>query len=128
MFTETLQESVPCVDTPPLPLVAMLLTTVSFKPVYPKTPVTVLQCPCGPLKLAVETREGKDGKPITGAVSYESVPSYLVAADQTVEVEGRGSVPYDLCFAGTFYAMVNAEVVGIDLMATLRAVWTLLVM
>ena len=84
------------------------------KPVYPETSVT-LQCPCGPLKVSVETREGPDGKPVTGGVSYESVPSYLVAADQTVDVEGRGRVPYDLCFAGTFYAMVNAEVVGIDL-------------
>ena len=73
------------------------------------------------MKLSVETRE--DGKPITGAVSYESVPSYLVAADQTVEVEGRGSVPYDLCFAGTFYAMVNAEVVGTR--SDQPAVWTL---
>ena len=87
------------------------------KPAYPETHFT-LQCPCGPLKVTVQTREGKDGKPVTGAVSYESVPTYVAAPNQKVEVEGRGSVSYDLCFAGTFYAMVNADEVGVDLTDT----------
>ena len=84
------------------------------KPVYPETSL-ILQCPCGSVGLKVETREGEGGRPKTGAVSFEGVPSYVVAAQQKVEVEGRGCVTYDLCYGGTFYAFVDAAAMGLDL-------------
>ena len=51
----------------------------------------------------------------TGAVSFESVPSFVVSTDQTVVVLSLGSVTYDLSYGGTFYAFVNASTVGLDL-------------
>ena len=52
---------------------------------------------------------------MTGTVSYEGVPSYVVATQQKVEVEGRGCVTYDLSYGGTYYALVDAAAVGLDL-------------
>ena len=52
------------------------------KPVSPETRV-VIQCPCGPVTAHVKY-DSKTGK--TGSVRFESVPSFAVAVDQTIEV------------------------------------------
>lgn len=49
------------------------------------------------------------------SVYFHNVPSYVVALDQEVEVEGLGKVKYDLAFGGAFYAYVQAESVGLGL-------------
>jgi trans-L-3-hydroxyproline dehydratase len=49
------------------------------------------------------------------AVTFENVPSYVVALDQTVEVPGLGAVRYDLAFGGAFYAYCEAEALGLRL-------------
>jgi len=48
-------------------------------------------------------------------VTFLNVPSFVLAADQTVAVEGIGSVRYDLAFGGAFYAYVDADSVGLAL-------------
>ena len=85
---------------------------VDYGIVTPTSPVThlTLQCPCGPVKVKVQYENGK-----TGRVSFESVPAYVVATDQTMEVTGIGSVNYDIAFGGAFYAFVEADSIGLDL-------------
>lgn len=48
-------------------------------------------------------------------VSFINVPAFLLAADQTVEVPGLGTITYDLAFGGAFYAYVNIEQTDIDI-------------
>jgi proline racemase len=51
------------------------------------------------------------------SVSFENVPSFVYAHDQTVDVPGLGPVRYDVAFGGAFYAYVNAVDAGVGLAA-----------
>ena len=48
-------------------------------------------------------------------VSFENVPSFTYALDQTVEVPDIGRVRYDIAFGGAFYAFVQANDLGIEI-------------
>ena len=54
-----------------------------------------------------------DGKVIE--TSFRNVPSFLYLRDQNVNVEGIGSVEFDVAYGGAFYAFVNALAVGLQL-------------
>lgn len=77
-------------------------------------PVTrfVIECPCGPVAVSVEI---ENGKPAT--VSFDSVPAFAAALDQTVQVpwqgQGNFSVDYDLAYGGAFYAVADAAQFGL---------------
>lgn len=47
------------------------------------------------------------------SVTIENVPSFAVALDQTVKVDGLGEVSYDLAFGGNFYAITPLEALGL---------------
>ncbi len=81
-------------------------------PVSPTTSLTI-QCPCGPVKVDVDYQNG-----VSGSVAFNSVPSFVEAFDQTVDDPLVGVVHYDLVYGGAYYAMVDAESVGIDLVKT----------
>lgn len=93
-------------------VIALGRYAIDYRLVSPVSPVTTLtiQCPCGPVKVNVEHENGQ-----SGAVSFNSVPSYVEALNQTVQVHDIGIVKYDLVYGGAFYAMVDASSVGIDL-------------
>jgi trans-L-3-hydroxyproline dehydratase len=48
-------------------------------------------------------------------VAFENVPSFAVELDAGVEVPGLGTLRYDLAFGGAFYAVVDADALGITL-------------
>lgn len=79
--------------------------------VAPVEPVTIvnIECPCGMVVAEVEVEDGK-----AGAVSFESVPSFLLAADQTVELGGYGVVAFDVAYGGAFYALADAGQFGLS--------------
>lgn len=52
---------------------------------------------------------------VVAEVSFENVPSFVYALDQTVEIPGLGEVSFDLAFGGAFYAFVQAKALGIKL-------------
>ena len=54
-----------------------------------------------------------DGK-VTEA-SFRNLPSFLYLRDQRVDVEGIGSVEFDVAYGGAFYAIVNAQSIGLQL-------------
>jgi trans-L-3-hydroxyproline dehydratase len=54
-----------------------------------------------------------DGKVIE--TSFRNVPSFLYLRDQHVDVEGIGSVEFDVAYGGAFYAFVNAHAVELQL-------------
>lgn len=76
-------------------------------PVEPVTRVAI-ECPCGLVVADVEVTDGK-----AGAVSFESVPSFLFAADRTVELPGFGAIRFDVSYGGAFYALADAGQFGL---------------
>jgi len=47
--------------------------------------------------------------------SFRNVPSFLYLNDQHVDVQGIGSVEFDIAYGGAFYAFVDAQTVGLQL-------------
>lgn len=75
-----------------------------------KEPMTTvnIECPCGMVVATVDVLDGK-----AGAVSFESVPSFLFAADRTVQVPGFGAIRFDVAYGGAFYALADAAQFGL---------------
>ncbi len=46
---------------------------------------------------------------------FRNVPSFVLMADQTVDVPGIGKVPFDVAYGGAFYAFVDAGQLGFNL-------------
>ena len=80
--------------------------------VEPQTKVSI-EAPCGILTSYAEVVNQE-----VISVSFENVPSFVVALDQVLDIPELGSVRYDLAFGGAFYAFVNVMEVGLkcDLM------------
>lgn len=49
------------------------------------------------------------------SVNFHNVPSYVVALDEIVDVPGLGEIHYDLAFGGAFYAYVDAQDIGLEI-------------
>lgn len=48
-------------------------------------------------------------------VSFRNVPSFSYALDQRVDVPGIGQVRFDIAYGGAFYAIVDAQPLGVGL-------------
>lgn len=46
-------------------------------------------------------------------VSFQNVPSYVVALDSEIEIPEYGKIKYDLAFGGAYYAYVQAADIGL---------------
>lgn len=81
-----------------------------------ETPVTrfTLQCPCGPVRVAVEI--DPDGRP--GEVSFESVPAFAADLDMPLSLPDGHQTRIDLAYGGAYYAILPASRLGLDLMAS----------
>ncbi|MDX1666607.1 MAG: proline racemase family protein, partial [Saprospiraceae bacterium] len=89
---------------------AKLTVEMGWKPVEEPETRVVIDAPCGRIEAFVKIENGKPKE-----VSFLGVPSFAVALDQQVEVDGYGEVTYDLAFGGTFYAYVCAEKLDLGL-------------
>lgn len=74
-------------------------------------PVTTvnIEAPCGLVVASIEVRDGK-----TGAVSFESVPAFLFARDQKIELAGYGKIGFDVAYGGAFYALADCHQFGLE--------------
>ncbi|WP_125614040.1 proline racemase family protein [Specibacter cremeus] len=75
-----------------------------------REPVTTirLDTPAGLVVADVAVRDGA-----AKSVTIRNVPSFALALDQTVRVDGFGDVGYDMAFGGNFYAIVALEDLGL---------------
>ena len=89
-------------------LTTVLLETELLSP----REVVKLDTPAG----RVTARPNVKGDRVT-SVSFENVPSFVYALDQTVDVPGLGTIRYDLAFGGAFYAYVDAADLDVELTA-----------
>ena len=73
-------------------------------------PVTTirLDTPAGLVVAEVAVRDGH-----AESVTIRNVPSFSLALDQVVEVDGFGAVRYDIAFGGNFYAIVDLDDLGV---------------
>lgn len=69
-----------------------------------------IDAPCGRIISYANMKQGQ-----VTSTHFHCVPSFVVALDLQVEVEGIGKVTYDLAYGGAFYAYVDADKLGIDL-------------
>ncbi len=75
----------------------------------PVTKIT-LEAPAGLVKASVKVENGKAKE-----VSIVNVPAFLYKRDVEVDVPEIGKVTMDISFGGSFFAIVKAENLGIDI-------------
>lgn len=73
-------------------------------------PVIKMDTPAGRVTAFAARENGR-----VTSVSFHNVPSFVYALDQTVKIEGLGTVPYDVAYGGAFYAFVDAAALGLGL-------------
>ena len=70
----------------------------------------VIDTPAGIVESWVRLRDG-----VADAVRFRNVPSYVLCNDESINVPGYGNVRYDIAFGGAYYAFVDAEAIGLQL-------------
>lgn len=70
-----------------------------------------IDAPCGRITSFVRVEKGE-----VQQVRFHCVPSFVVGLDLTVAVPGMGEIKYDLAYGGAFYAYVQADQLGLDLL------------
>lgn len=88
---------------------SMLVETGMVEVTEPYTEV-VLDAPSGIIRTRVKVKNGKAQQ-----VSIRNVPAFLYKEHLEVEIPGFGVIPYDISFGGSFFALVDATKVGIEI-------------
>jgi proline racemase len=88
--------------------VATVLVEEGLVEVREPETVVRLDTPAGLVEARVAVRDGR-----AGSVTLRNVPSFVLARDRVVDVEGLGRVTYDMAFGGNFYALLEAASVGL---------------
>lgn len=65
----------------------------------------VIDCPCGPVDVTVAA---------DGAVSFTSVPAFVVARDVAVHINGFAPFHADIAYGGAYYAILPLAQLGIE--------------
>lgn len=71
----------------------------------------VLEAPVGRIRARVKVERGRAVE-----VSILNVPSFLYRENLSLELEEYGTVPFDIAFGGSFFALVDSEKVGLTLL------------
>lgn len=88
---------------------SMLVDTGMIKETEPDTEV-VLDAPAGIIRATVHIREHK-----ALSVSILNVPSFVYKKNLTIPINGFGEIEYDISFGGSFFALVDADRLGLKL-------------
>ena len=82
--------------------ISTLAATMNWISVIEGENKLLIDAPCGRITSYVDVKNG-----VPKGVRFHGVPSFVVALDRTVEIEGLGEVTYDLAYGGAFYAYVD---------------------
>jgi proline racemase len=93
-------------------IIGTAMTVVATGMVAAQEPLTKvrIETPAGLVACEVEVRDGK-----VGAVSFVNVESFLLHRAARIEVEGLGALEVDIAYGGDFYAIVDADSLGLRL-------------
>jgi trans-L-3-hydroxyproline dehydratase len=75
-------------------------------------PEIVFNVPAGKVHARAVVEKGK-----VSTASFRNVPSFLYLSNQQVDVPGLGTVRFDVAYGGAFYAFLDAESLGLRLIA-----------
>ena len=73
----------------------------------------ILDAPAGPIRARATVTPRPEGVRVE-KVAFVNVPSFVLHPGLSIQVDQR-SVPVDVAFGGAFYAIVDAEAVGVSL-------------
>jgi proline racemase len=88
--------------------VATVLVETGMVEVREPETVVRLDTPAGLVEARVAVEGGR-----AGSVALRNVPSFLLARDREVELDGR-TLRYDMAFGGNFYALLPAASAGLE--------------
>jgi proline racemase len=88
--------------------VATVLVETGMVEVTEPETVVRLDTPAGLVIARVAVEDGR-----AHSVTLRNVPAFLAARDRAVDVDGWGTIPYDMAFGGNFYAIVDAAAAGV---------------
>jgi proline racemase len=88
--------------------VATVLVETGMVEVTEPETVVRLDVPAGLVEARVRVENGR-----ARAVTIRNVPSFLLARDRTVAVDGLGDIAYDMAYGGNFYAITPAADAGL---------------
>jgi trans-L-3-hydroxyproline dehydratase len=77
--------------------------------IEPTTTINI-DAPCGTLTAYATVQNGQ-----VKSMSFDNVPSFVVGLDLPVHIDGIGQITYDLAYGGAYYAIVDADVLGLSL-------------
>ena len=87
----------------------VLLETGMLEMTEPETNL-VLETPGGLIEILAECEDGRCKR-----IRTTNVPCYAHLLDETVEVEGLGTVAFDICYGGAYFALVDAAAHGLEI-------------
>ncbi|MCP4328070.1 MAG: proline racemase family protein [Alphaproteobacteria bacterium] len=90
--------------------VATVLLETGMLPLTEPDTDLVLETPGGLVKMRCACSGGKVDR-----VTTTNVPCYVAALDQILAIDGFGEVRLDICYGGAFFALVEAQSVGIEI-------------
>ncbi len=88
--------------------VATVLVETGMVEVREPETIVALDTPAGLVQARVAVEGGR-----ARAVTLRNVPSFLLARDRVVAVDGLGEVTYDMAYGGNFYALLPAASAGL---------------
>ncbi|MFE3496399.1 proline racemase family protein [Streptomyces sp. NPDC059175] len=88
--------------------VATVLVETGMVPVIEPVTTVRLDTPAGLVSVDVRVEDG-----VASSVTLTNVASFCLGLDQKVDVEGHGTVTYDMAYGGNFYAIVSLEALGL---------------
>jgi proline racemase len=89
--------------------VTVALETGIIDGIEPVTEVR-LDTPAGPVTVSADITHGK-----VGEIRFRNVPAFLYREGFRLEIPGAGEATVDISFGGNFFALVNAEDLGLSL-------------
>lgn len=95
-------------------MMALVRTAIEAGVVEVSEPLTRMNidAPCGQIHAYAQIDAGKIER-----IYFDNVPSFVLALDQRVWVDGVGDVVYTLAYGGAFYAYVDATTISLSLSA-----------
>jgi proline racemase len=93
-------------------IIGTAMTVVATGMVLASEPLTTatIETPAGLVRCEVELQGGR-----IGGVSFTNVESFLLHRDAKVAVDGLGELVVDIAYGGDFYAIVDADALGLRL-------------
>ncbi len=89
---------------------ASMLVETGMVPVHEPYTEVVLDAPSGIIRTRVHVVDGR-----AVDVTIRNVPAFLYKEDMQIDMPGYGRISYDIAFGGSFFALVDADRIGLEL-------------